>query len=112
MVKIEKLLENYRDNYLTDSENLPGGCIFVNLAVELGDDHPELCKEINEGFSRLKGMIKRLLSEELKGDLDDIVEVIFSGLIGACVLYSANRSKEALDKNISALIVYLKSSKK
>jgi AcrR family transcriptional regulator len=27
MEKIKKLLENYRDRYLADSENFPGGCI-------------------------------------------------------------------------------------
>jgi AcrR family transcriptional regulator len=31
--KICVLLENYRDRYLSDSQNFPGGCIFVNLAV-------------------------------------------------------------------------------
>ncbi|HON96290.1 MAG TPA: helix-turn-helix domain-containing protein, partial [Deltaproteobacteria bacterium] len=33
--KIRIILENYRDRYLADSHNFPGGCIFVNLAIEL-----------------------------------------------------------------------------
>ena len=62
--KIRIILENYRDRYLADSHNFPGGCIFVNLAIELSDQAPALAVEVNEGFVRLKGMIRRLLDEE------------------------------------------------
>ena len=72
--KIEKLLKNYRDRYLKDSENLPGGCIFVTFSVELDDQRPHLSKEINTGFVRFKAMLKRLLDEgqelgELRSDV-------------------------------------------
>ena len=46
--KIQRLLENYRDRYLADAENFPGGCIFVNLAVELNDQAPDLARRIND----------------------------------------------------------------
>jgi len=112
--KIIKLLENYRDNYLADSEDFPGGCIFVNLAVELNDQQPHLAREVNEGFERFKGMIKRLLDQEqtagrLKGDIDTdlAAEMIFSGLVGTCVTYTSDKSREHLDRNIAALIDYL-----
>ena len=112
--KIIKLLENYRDNYLTDSEDFPGGCIFVNLAVELNDQQPHLAREVNEGFERFKGMIKRLLDQEqtagrLKGDVDTSLaaEIIFSGIVGTCVTYTSDKSREHLDRNIAALIDYL-----
>jgi len=49
--KIKKLLENYRDKYLKDAENFPGGCIFVTLSVELDDQRPHLSQEINKGFA-------------------------------------------------------------
>ena len=112
--KIKKLLLNYRDRYLPDSENLPGGCIFVNLAIELNDQKPELAREVNEGFVRLKTMMKRLLDEEkatgsIHRDIDtaQVTEMIFSGLLGACVMYTSDKSREHLNLTIGALIGHL-----
>jgi TetR/AcrR family transcriptional repressor of nem operon len=112
--KIKLILENYRDRYLADSENLPGGCVFVALAVELHDQQPHLAKEVNEGFERFKRLIKRLLDEEkaaghLKDGIDTgmMAEVIFSGVLGACVTYSADKSKEHLDRTIQSLVDFL-----
>jgi TetR/AcrR family transcriptional repressor of nem operon len=112
--KIKKLLENYRDHYLADSENFPGGCIFVALAVELNDQQPHLAQEINEGFQRFKAMIKRLLDREqeaghLKNGIDTgmVAEMIFSGILGACVAYTADKSRQHLDRNIKGLIAFL-----
>ncbi len=113
--KIKKLLENYRDRYLADSENFPGGCIFVTLAVELNDQQPHLAQEVNEGFERFKGMIKRLLDQEQEAgnlregiDTGAVAEMIFSGILGACVTYIiSDKSKENLDRNIQGLIAFL-----
>jgi TetR/AcrR family transcriptional regulator, transcriptional repressor for nem operon len=112
--KIIKILENYRDYYLPDLEDFPGGCIFVNLAVELNDQQPHLAREINEGFERFKGMIKRLLDQEkAAGRLKDGVntslaaEMVFSGIVGTSVTYTSDKSREHLDRNIAALIDYL-----
>jgi TetR/AcrR family transcriptional repressor of nem operon len=112
--KVIKILENYRDRYLTDHENLPGGCIFVNLAIELNDQRPELAREVNEGFVRLKRMIKRLLDEEkdsgnINKDIDaaQVTEMIFSGLLGACVMYTSDKSRDNLFLTIGALVEYL-----
>jgi AcrR family transcriptional regulator len=112
--KLKKLLQNYRDHYLADSENFPGGCIFVALAVELNDQQPHLAKEVNEGFQRFKGMIKRLLDQEqeagnLRNGIDTgmVAEMIFSGILGACVVYTSDKSTENLDRNIKGLINFL-----
>jgi len=112
--KIKKLLENYRDNYLIDSENFPGGCVFVALAVELHDQQPHLAQEVNEGFQRFKGMIKRLLDQEQAAghlrnglDTDMVAEMIFSGILGACVAYASDKSRQNLDRNIKGLIALL-----
>jgi len=114
--RIRIILENYRDRYLADSKNFPGGCIFVNLAVELSDQAPELAKEVNEGFVRLGRMIKRLLDEEKKSggiagsvNTAEAANMIFSGLLGACVLYTSDKSRKRLDSTITSLISYLKS---
>ena len=112
--KIKKILANYRDHYLADSENFPGGCVFVALAVELNDQQPHLAKEVNEGFKRFKGLIKRLLDQEqaaghLKDGIDTgmVAEMIFAGLLGACVAYTSDKSRQNLDHTIQSLIDFL-----
>ena len=113
--KIEKLLENYRDRYLKDTENLPGGCIFVTFSVELPDQRPHLAKEVNKGFVGLKNMLKRLLDEGKKqGELSNevntnfVTEMLFAGMVGASVIYGVDKSTDSLDRSINALINYLK----
>jgi AcrR family transcriptional regulator len=118
MGKIIRLLENYRDRYLKDDNNFPGGCIFVTFSVELDDQHPHLCKEVNKGFIGLKTMLKRLLDEgKGKGELNDdasmsaITEMLFAGMLGASVIYGVNKSTESLDNSINTLIHYLEKLK-
>ena len=112
--KIKKLLENYRQHYLPDMENFPGGCIFVALAVELNDQQPHLAREVNEGFARFKGMLKRLLDQEqqagvLKNGVDTgvVAGMIFAGILGACVAYTSDKSREHLDQSVAGLINFL-----
>lgn len=113
--KIQKLLENYCERYLSDSHNFPGGCIFVNLAIELSDQSPVLAGEVNEGFIRLKGLIKRLFDEEkdcggipLSTDTDSVSNLVFTGLLGACVMYTSDKSIRNLKSAISSLVAYVK----
>jgi TetR/AcrR family transcriptional repressor of nem operon len=117
--KIEKLLENYRDRYLKDSEHFPGGCIFVTFSVELDDQLPHLCKEVNAGYVGLKAMIQRLLDEgkesgELSGDMTTsaITEMLLAGMIGASVLYGVDKSTQGLDSSINTLIDFLEGLKR
>ncbi len=112
--KIIKLIENYRDRYLKDGENFPGGCIFITFSVELDDQRPQLMQEVNKGFVGLKNMLKRLLEEakelgELQQnvDVDRTTEMIFSGMIGSSVLFGVEKSTVILDRSINALIDYL-----
>jgi len=112
--KIKKLLVNFRDLYLKDTETFPGGCIFVTLSVELDDQRPHLARELNDGFIRLKAMINRLLNQgKASGEVRDeinteaVAEMIFAGMIGASVLFSMNKSFEDLDRSINPLIKYL-----
>jgi TetR/AcrR family transcriptional repressor of nem operon len=114
MGKIRRFLENYRDNYLKDNNNFPGGCVFVTFSVELDDQLPHLCKEVNEGFIGLKMMLRRLLDEgkgkgELNSDAstDAITEMIFAGMLGASVIYGVDKSTDSLDHSINTLIHYL-----
>jgi AcrR family transcriptional regulator len=112
--KIIKLLENYKDCYLLDGENFPGGCIFIMFAVELGDSRPHLSKEVQKGFTGLKSMLKRLLDKGKSStkvcnglNTDMITEIVFNGMLGASVSFSVDKSYEALNNSINSLIDYL-----
>jgi AcrR family transcriptional regulator len=112
--KIKILLENYKNRYLRDADNFPGGCVFITLAVELSDQRPHLSKEIEKGFVGLKNMFKRLLEQGKESgelgkdaDTDAITEMIFSSMLGASVAYNANKSTSGLDKSVNSLIDYL-----
>jgi AcrR family transcriptional regulator len=114
IAKIKKLLENYRDRYLKDNINFPGGCIFVTFSVELDDQRPHLMKEVAQGFIGLKRLLKKLLEEgkeigELRADVNTnrATELIFSGMIGSSVLFGVDKSSTSLDKSINSLIQYL-----
>jgi TetR/AcrR family transcriptional repressor of nem operon len=117
--KVIRLLENYKDRYLLDAEKFPGGCIFIMFAVELGDSRPHLSREVQKGFTGLKTMLQRILengqmsTREYNGlSSDTIAEIIFNGMLGASVNYSADKSYVALDGSINALIDYLVRLKK
>jgi AcrR family transcriptional regulator len=116
--KVKMLLINYKDRYLKDADNFPGGCVFITLAVELSDQRPHLSKEIEKGFVGLKGMYKRLLDEgKESGELgeqintDAITEMIFTSMLGASVVYNSNKSTKGLDKSVNSLIDYLEGLK-
>jgi len=112
--KAQKLLANYKDRYLKDSENFPGGCVFVTFSVELDDQYPHLCEEVNKGFVGLKALLRRLLQEgKAIGELGEAVdtaavtEMLFAGMIGTSVSYGVDKSPESLERSIGALISYL-----
>lgn len=112
--KVIRILENYRDRYLKDGENFPGGCIFVTFSVELDDQQPQLMQEVNKGFDGLKAMLKRFLDEakelgELKQNVNTnrLTEMIFTGMIGSSVLFGVEKSTLTLDRSINALIDYI-----
>lgn len=112
--KIRLILLNYRDRYLKDRDNFPGGCVFITFSVELDDQLPHLCAEINRGYRNFKALLKRLLEEakslgELRPtiDADAVSEMLFSGMLGASVIFGAEKSVATLDKSIDTLIGYL-----
>ena len=116
--KIIKLLQNFRDQYLKDSEDFPGGCVFIKLSVELNDQRPHLSQEITKGFVGLKNMIYRLLEQgKESGKLDKsidsstVTEILFAGMLGASVIFGVDKSAESLEQSINALISYVESLK-
>jgi len=117
--KIKKLLKNYKDRYLKDADNFPGGCVFITLAAELNDQRPQLSKELEKGFIGLKGMIRRLLKQgKESGELmqavntETVTEILFNGMLGASLSYGVTKSKTGLDISINSLIEYLEQLKK
>jgi AcrR family transcriptional regulator len=116
--KVTLLLRNYKDLYLKDADNFPGGCVFITLAVELSDQIPHLSKEIEKGFIGLKNLYKRFLDEgkqsgELNGNVntDIITEMIFNSMLGASVIFNSNKSTSGLDKSVNSLIEYVQQLK-
>jgi AcrR family transcriptional regulator len=112
---VKQLLENFRDRYLKDAENFPGGCVFITLLVELDNQRPHLANEINKGFIGLKNIIKRNLDRgkelgKLRKDsnTEAITEMLFNGMLGATITYNAEKSSTALDKSIHFMIDYIK----
>lgn len=112
--KIIQILTNYRDRYLKDSDNFPGGCIFITFSVELDDARPPLANEVHKGFEGFKALIKHLLDEaveaqELPEDLNTttVAEMLFTGMLGASVLFSVNKATSSLDCSIDSLIEYI-----
>jgi AcrR family transcriptional regulator len=117
--KITKFLNNYKDRYLMDAENFPGGCVFITLSVELNDQRPHLSKEIEKGFIGLKRLIKRLIDQGKESgefgkeiNTDTVTEVIFNGMLGASLSYGVYKSKDSLDKSIKSLIEYFEQLEK
>jgi TetR/AcrR family transcriptional repressor of nem operon len=112
--KIKQLIENYRDQYLKDSENFPGGCIFITLLVELCDQRPHLANEINKGFIGVKRLLKRHLDQGKKlgrlqknANTEALADNLFNGMLGASVVYNAEKSTTGLDRSINFIIEYL-----
>ncbi len=112
--KIIKILNNYRDRYLKDSENFPGGCIFITFSVELDDTRPQLMKEVSKGFEGFKEMLTLLVNDAIElGELplslnpDTVAESLFAGMLGASVLYGVDKDNTTLDHSIDSLIEYV-----
>lgn len=112
--RIKRLLENYRDRYLKDTGNMPGGCPFIMLAVELADQHAGIAQELNRGFSGLKNKIQHLLvraqsAGEIGPEVNtaNVAEILFAGMLGASVMFGLDKSFGGLDARINSLIAYL-----
>lgn len=113
--KIERLLDNYRGRYLRDTEDFPGGCVFIGLAVELSGRRPHLASEVIEGFVRLKAMIERYLLQARQAgqiaagvDTGQVAEVVFAGMLGASLMYSLDGSTSNLDRTVDSLVRLLR----
>jgi len=116
--KIKQLLKNFYKRYLKDSENFPGGCVFITLMVELIDQRPHLANDINKGWVGFKRFIQRHLEAgkatgKLRSDVNTeaVTEILFAGILGASVSYGVEKSDDSLEKTVNSLIDYLENLK-
>jgi TetR/AcrR family transcriptional repressor of nem operon len=116
--KIKQLLKNFYKRYLKDSENFPGGCVFITLMVELVDQRPHLASDINKGWVGFKRFIQRHLEAgkatgKLRSDVNTeaVTEILFAGILGASVSYGVEKSDDSLEKTVNSLIDYLENLK-
>jgi len=116
--KIRQLLLNYKDRYLMDAEDFPGGCVFTTLSVELDDQLPLFVEQINQGFRGLRRMLERLLDEAVQaGELrrgispGALAGMVFQNMLGASVLYGVDKSRADLDRSIKVVIDFLEGLK-
>jgi AcrR family transcriptional regulator len=113
-----QILINYKDRYLVDTENFPGGCIFITLSVELDDQLPHLTSEVNRGYQRYKNLLTGLIQEGIdRGEFregvnaEKVANYLFVGMLGASVVAGIDKSKPNLDRAINSLIAYLETLK-
>lgn len=111
---LKRILLNYRDRYLEDAENIPGGCIFVTLSVELDGQRTDFASELAEGFARTRTLLKSLLNQakdagQLRDDVDieAVSRVLFAGMLGSSVLQGLDSASASKDSSIEALIKYI-----
>ena len=116
--KIKQLLKNFYKRYLKDSENFPGGCVFITLMVELIDQRPHLANDINKGWVGFKRFIQRHLEAgkatgKLRSDVNTeaVTEILFTGILGASVNFGVEKSDDSLEKTVNSLIDYLENLK-
>jgi AcrR family transcriptional regulator len=113
--RIIQICNNYKDRYIKDAENFPGGCIFITLSVELDDQHPHLMGEINQGYKGFRNLLNNIIIEGIeRGEFDNSVDpeeisrCLFVGMLGASVQYGVDKSNSTLDKTIDALTKYIR----
>ncbi len=112
--QVKQILYNYRDNYLKDIANFPGGCIFITLSIELDDQRPHMMAALNEGFIGFKDLIGTILENGItQGEYSEDIRahnpcnLIFTGMLGASLLYSVDKSEMTLKMSIKSLTSYL-----
>jgi TetR/AcrR family transcriptional repressor of nem operon len=112
--RLQRMLRNYRDRYLRDTRHLPGGCFFVMLSVELADQDPDLARELERGFAGLRSMIHRHVETACRHGLlvadvapEDVSAILFNGMLGAALVFGADKSTRRLNRSIDSLVQYL-----
>jgi AcrR family transcriptional regulator len=116
--RIQKALENDLRNYL-GANVFDGGCIFLNMLVELSGQSSSMSKRVLKGIIGFSKLIKKWLIEAddkqlLKPNLDvgEIADFIVTSLNGCAALYASTRDAKILEITLSQINFYLEQMKK
>ncbi len=116
--RIQKALENDLKNYL-GANVFDGGCIFLNMLVELSGQSNSMSNRVLEGILGFSRLIRKWLIEAddrqmLKQDLNinEIADFIVTSLNGCAAIYASTRDSKILDITISQINYYLEQIKR
>lgn len=109
--RIFAILEGYRQGLLHTV--FTGGCPIGNLALEVGDHHPEAREKVAENFSGWCKWIERCLEEagdRLPGGLDRsaLAQFVLTVMEGAVMQARAHGSIAPFDASVEQLRAYFK----
>ena len=108
--RIFAILEGYRQGLLYTV--FTGGCPIGNLALEVGDHHPQAREKVAENFSGLCRWIERCLEEagdRLPAGLDreKLAQFVLTVMEGAVMQARAHGSIAPFDASVAQLRAYL-----
>ncbi|HEY5997868.1 MAG TPA: TetR/AcrR family transcriptional regulator [bacterium] len=113
LLRIQRVVEQDLRNYV-GGRVFEGGCLFLNLLVELSGQSPALAAQILRGFDGFSELLARWLAEAqekrlLVPDVNprEIADFLVTSLNGAAALYSARQDPETLERAIRQLRCYL-----
>ncbi len=116
--RIEKALENDLRNYL-GADVFAGGCIFLNMLVELSGQSDAMNKCVLDGIMGFSKVIIRWLQEAddkqmLKPDLslEEIAKFIVTTINGCAALYASTHSSRTWEITLDQIHYYLHSLRK
>jgi AcrR family transcriptional regulator len=116
--RIEKALENDLRHYL-GGDVFAGGCIFLNMLVELSGQAPGMGDRVLNGILGFSGVFEQWLYEAKRKkmlkpgvNIEEISDFIVITLNGCAALYAASKNSKTIDTTLSQLVIYLEQVKK
>ncbi len=113
VVRIKRFIENDMRDYL-GADTFPGGCFFLNMAVELSGQEERMAAEVMRGIRWSADLIAEwLLEAEGKGllrpgvDREETGRFVMTALNGAAALYAATHDPAVWRDTVSQLGVYI-----
>ena len=118
IIRIQKTLENELEIYLGGNV-FEGGCIFLNMLVELSGQSNSKSSQILEGMLGFSKLLRRWLIEAdekhmLKPDLNitEISDFILIALCGCAALYASSKDINFVKTTVSQCINYMEQIRK
>lgn len=113
LLRIQRVIEQDLRDYV-GGRVFAGGCLFLNLLVELSGQSPAMAAQILRGFDGFAGLLARWIEEaqrkrQLVPEVDprEIADFIVVALNGAAALFAARHEPEHLERTIRQLRCYV-----